>query len=410
MTPSPTLQKRIESIDVLRGFALFGIALVHMVEQYYAGQPPQAVMEATPSTVGDQIAQGFVGLLIMGKFYMIFSFLFGLSFFIQLSKDNEQRKFLLKFSWRLLILFAIGMIHHLHYRGDILTIYAMLGFGLLVFYRLPDRWLLIISLLLVFNIPALATRAVQLFLSVESNPFDVEQDVLMAYYQAVKSGTYLEIIKANFEAFAYKMSFQVWSGRLYITLGLFLLGLYVGRKRFFENIAGHRLLLRKCIRYSLVTIGVSILISLVIFGGSQAAGIGIPAPVGMLIGGFFYDLFNAALGLIYLCGILLLFEKEKWKALLLVLFPVGRMGLTTYLMQALFGTLIFFSYGLGLLNELGALYCLFLGLLLFVLQILFAHYWFRYFAFGPVEWLWRSLTHFRVERIAHPTRSHLPVS
>ena len=104
--------------------------------------------------MADQIVSGFIGMFIQGKFYMIFSFLFGLSFYLQLSKSDGSASFVTRFFWRLLILFGIGFIHHLHYRGDILTIYAILGVVLLVTYRLPDKYLLIIAVLLVLDVPA----------------------------------------------------------------------------------------------------------------------------------------------------------------------------------------------------------------------------------------------------------------
>src|SRR5688572_1597891 len=124
---------RIEAIDVLRGFTLFGIIIVHLVEQYYAGMWPQQYAEATTQTLPDKITSGLVAFFIIGKFYMIFSFLFGLSFFIQFSKSDSEKNFAGQFAWRLTTLFIIGFFHHLHYRGDILTIYALLGFGLLLF-------------------------------------------------------------------------------------------------------------------------------------------------------------------------------------------------------------------------------------------------------------------------------------
>jgi uncharacterized protein len=89
---------------------------------------------------------------------MIFSFLFGMSFFIQLDKSDGSPKFLFRFAWRLMVLFLIGFVHHLHYRGDILTIYAVLGFGLLICYKLPDKFLLMLALLLVLNLPTIITR------------------------------------------------------------------------------------------------------------------------------------------------------------------------------------------------------------------------------------------------------------
>jgi uncharacterized protein len=97
--------------------------------------------------------------------------------------------------------------------------------------------------------------------------------------------------------------------------------------------------------------------------------------------------------------ILLWLRKEKWQKRLMVFYPVGRMGLTTYLMQTVFGTLIYFSFGLSMLNEFGSLVAFGLALVLFALQIVFARYWFTYFTYGPVEWLWRNLTYLKVHPI-----------
>ncbi|HNB62516.1 MAG TPA: heparan-alpha-glucosaminide N-acetyltransferase domain-containing protein, partial [Saprospiraceae bacterium] len=122
----PIEQDRIEVIDVLRGFTLFGIALVHFTEQFYAGMPPEGHNIAGTAVI-DQVVSGIVGIFIQGKFFMIFSFLFGMSFFIQLSKTHGSSGFVLRFLWRLIVLFGIGLLHQIHYRGDILTIYAILG-------------------------------------------------------------------------------------------------------------------------------------------------------------------------------------------------------------------------------------------------------------------------------------------
>lgn len=136
---------RIAVIDVLRGFTLLGIILVHFTEQYYAGQAPKSHENFTNHIVSDQIVSFIIGLLISGKFFMIFSFLFGLSFFIQFHRSEQQGSFVIRFAWRLLVLFGIGLIHSLHYRGDILTIYAVLGLILLICYKLPDKILLIVA-------------------------------------------------------------------------------------------------------------------------------------------------------------------------------------------------------------------------------------------------------------------------
>jgi uncharacterized protein len=393
--------KRIESIDILRGFALLGIILVHMVEQYYAGPMPQEFASLSTQSIADNIASGFVGIFIIGKFYMIFSFLFGVSFYIQFSKSDSDKSFLVRFVWRLALLFAIGFIHHLHYRGDILTIYAMIGVGLLLFYRLPDKYLLWLAVLLVLNIPTVVTRGVQLFLPEGgNNPFgEPDQAAWLTYYNTVKSGAYADILKANYYEFWTKMNFQVISGRLYITFGLFLLGIYAGRKNFFQ-LANEKISMLKDFRfYAWMGIVFAVVTALLFFGGVHLFEIKIPEAANFLIGGFLYDLMNACLATIYVMWILLWLQKEKWQRRLAVFYPVGRMGLTTYLMQAVFGTLIYFSFGLSMLNEFGSLVAFCLALVLFVIQIVFARYWFRYFSYGPVEWVWRNLTYLKIHPI-----------
>src|SRR5579859_7920124 len=207
---------RIEIIDILRGFALLGIIIVHFTEQYYAGQPPASHERLGSSGIADGIVQGFSGIFVQGKFFMIFSFLFGLSFFIQLDKSSGSPSFLLRFAWRLIVLFAIGFLHHLHYRGDILTIYAVLGFGLLLFYRLPDKALLILALFLVFNIPSLGVRLYEGVYGNGGNPFgSSDQKQLQQYFETLKSGSYFNILNANLHEFKFKFDFQVASGRIY---------------------------------------------------------------------------------------------------------------------------------------------------------------------------------------------------
>lgn len=390
-----TRKSRIEIIDVLRGFALLGIILVHFTEQYYAGQPPKIHQNYGAHHLADNIVSAVIGIFISGKFYMIFSFLFGMSFFLQLDKSDGSWKFNIRFAWRLVVLFLIGFIHHLHYRGDILTIYALLGFGLLISYKLPDKILLIVALLLVMDMPAVATRTVEVIFpsSSAASFFNPDQKALETYYNTLKSGTYLEILRANFYEFKGKFDMQIVSGRLYITLGLFLLGLYAGRQRVFENPA----YFKKLIRYGLWT-----LLGCVVFAGMLAAIIFIikvemTQSLQFLLGGSVYDVFNAALAAIYVGIVVTLFQKEKWRARLMNFYELGRMGLTTYLTQALIGTTLLFSFGFDLLGDYGAIVWTLTALIVFAFQILFSKWWLTRFQYGPVEWLWRSLTYFKLQ-------------
>lgn len=401
------LKDRIEIIDILRGFALLGIIMVHFTEQYYAGQPPEAYSDLNAKNLADQIVLGLVGLLIQGKFFMIFSFLFGLSFFIQFDKSDSSSGFVLRFAWRLIVLFAIGFLHHLHYRGDILTIYAILGFTLLLAYKLPDNVLLILALLLVANIPSLGVRLYDSIAGTSGNPFNADQKELLAYYDTLKLGSYWSILKANFYEFAFKFNFQIFSGRIYITTGLFLLGLYAGRKKFFEKWHEQILSVKKLLKNSLWTILGCIVFSAVVFGGAQLAKIEMNQNLQWAVGGLVFDIFNACLATFYITGILLLYQKEKWQSRLMQFYALGRMGLTTYLMQTFFGALIFFSIGLAQLGDLGALICLFIGLVIFVIQIYFSKWWLSKFRFGFFEWLWRSATYLKVQPFIKKTEMSL---
>jgi uncharacterized protein len=386
---------RIKIIDILRGFALLGIIIVHFTEQYYAGQAPEIHQDMMVKNLGDQIVMGIVGILVQGKFFMIFSFLFGLSFFIQLDKSDGSSAFVLRFAWRLMVLFLIGMLHHLHYRGDILTIYAVLGFALLLVYKLPDKALLILALMLVANLPSVGVRLYEAVMGVTNEMFNADQKEMLAYYDTVKTGSYFAILKANLYEFVTKFEFQVFSGRIYITTGLFLLGLYVGRKKFFERWEEHTPLIKRLLKTSLWTILGCVLFTVAFFGGMQAAKIEMSQSLQYAIGGLAFDIFNACLATFYVTGVILLYRKEKWQRRLMSFYALGRMGLTTYLMQSFFGVLIFFSIGLGWLGDYGALVCLAIGLGIFVIQIYFSQWWLSRFRYGFFEWLWRSATYFK---------------
>lgn len=394
------IQSRIQIIDVLRGFTLLGIIMVHFSEQYYAGAHPESHMNFEIKFLGDQIMQGFIGFFISGKFFMIFSFLFGLSFFIQLNKSDSNIKFFGWFFWRLVILGAIGFVHHLHYRGDILTIYAMLGLGLLICYKLPDKFLLILGLALTINLPSVFVRGVEFLTHPETkveNLFSGKNEDNEKYFETVKSGSYLRVLKANLNEFEFKHQFQIVSGRIYITMGLFLLGLYAGRKRVFERWQENLPQFKKFLKRSLWMILGLILFAAVFFGGAEVAKINLPELLAWAVGGLVVDIFNLCLAIVYVTGIALLFNKEKWHGRFMHFYAVGRMGLTTYLMQTFFGVLLFFGIGFGLLGEMGVLVSVAIGIVIFIGQIYFSKWWIARFRYGPVEWVWRSATYLKVQ-------------
>lgn len=404
--PAIQVKERIQILDVLRGFALFGILFAHLSNEFSAGMLPQHVYEKIMNEPANMVVMVISNVFVQGKFYTIFSFLFGLSFALQVGSAQEKGgRFLGKYAWRLVVLGMIGTIHHLHWRGDILTIYVVLGFIMLLFRNIPDKPLLLISLLLLLNLP---TRITNLYETLTAHPTSDNPPAEQAnkqreaeaekYYDLIKNGSYTETIKANFKAFKDKSAFQVMSGRIYMTLGFFLLGLFAGRRKLFEHLSSTKPLFKKIFKYTGLGTLALIALACTLFLTPLMR----DNPYANLIGGLIFDTGSNALSLFYIAGVTLLFTRQRWANRLSYLAPVGKLALTSYLVQTVFGLLIFQGYGLNLFAEIGVAAATALTLPIFFLQVVFSRWWLSRYQYGPVEWLWRSLTYFQLQPLARP--------
>jgi uncharacterized protein len=398
-----TTYSRIEVIDSLRGFALLGIIITHCANQYLAGPTPPSAGTLNLFSQFDTILGQVLGYLTFGKFFTIFSFLFGLSFAIQMDSASQMgRSFVGRTLWRLAILFFIGFIHSMFYSGDILRIYAFLGFFLILFRNANNRILVIVGLLLVFNAPLFINRLSSQFApphtkeQIEAEKAGGQAFMKMAEkgYKIKQSGSLAEVVDMNFKGgLMGTLSFQIFTGRLFITLGLFLLGLWAGRKKLFVDNPKNRNFFNDLFRWSLIIALISTL-PIILMGGISIME-SLKGWMGF-IKATLADVHQISLSAFYLSGITILFWKSK-SIFLQNLVPVGRMGLTTYLMGTAFGVITFLGYGFGQLGHLGLTVSVGLGILFFTLQIPFSKWWLSKFHFGPVEWLWRSLTYLKVQ-------------
>jgi uncharacterized protein len=397
-TPLSATSERIVVVDVLRAFALFGIIVNHFAIAFLAGPQPK------PNYIVFSALDGFVNeavrLLTFGKFFAIFSFLFGLSFAIQLqSADRKGASFSGRFAWRLMILLLIGYVHGLFFSGDILLIYAVLGLLLIPVQNLKTRTLAVVALLLIFNVPG-----VVMGLATTSRPATIEQQQaaragqaqfmqgVQRAYQIKKSGTVSELVQMNArETLSNKLRFQIFTGRLWITYGLFLLGICAGRMQLFRESEAHRALWRRVLLWS----GSVALITTVIAALSGPVMRAQTTQEVWIV--FSFSVQQASLAAFFVAAITLWFWKHPSGRLLPKLAPLGKMGLTTYLMQSVFGVLVFLGIGLGLMGELGTAACVGLGIMFFSAQIFIARWWLSHFKLGPIEWLWRSLTYFKIQ-------------
>lgn len=394
-----TKTSRIEIIDALRGLALAGIFICHMTENYIGTAAPENFNNAVHLGIVDTIIDGLVFFFLRGKFIALFSFLFGLSFFIQMDKGAKSGKpFGGRFFWRLVILLAIGYVHSLFYRGDILTIYAFLGLFLIPFYKMGSKWLLAIAALLFLGLP----RYLVYFLigtdSIWGGQVDMSPTApwVLEYYDILKHGNLIDVFKANaVDGHTGKADYQFSIfGRGYFTFAFFLIGLYLGRIGFFQQFRAHKKWMNKVLIWS----GVILVAS---FGILAAAFSQVGPDAGMdswyaMVGLSALDIANMAQTFLWIAIFTLLYIKAKPERWLSKLAPYGRMALTNYVLQSVVGTFLLYGWGIGLLGELRQLYTFLLALALIVLQVWLSKLWLIRFNYGPLEWIWRSLTFFKI--------------
>jgi uncharacterized protein len=401
VTPMPP-GSRINAIDSVRGFALAGIVLAHMVEQYIGAMPPQDLVDVFTATTLDKIIQGLMYALVVGKFFTLFSFLFGLSFFIQMDRAASRgADFRGRFIWRLAILLAIGFVHSLFYRGDILSIYAPLGVLLVFFYNVRSTLLLGLAAILILGAGRYVIFAIYGGDTVlpygDPTP---ELPYNAAYFEALRHGSLWDVFKSNavYGHFT-KMEFQVgYFGRWYLTFAFFLVGLWAGRTGLFVHLDELRGSLKKTLWIAIACTFTFLALTFALFSYSMA---GAEEPQFENWGSMFaltaFDLFNVSLSIIYLCGFLLIFRRPAGGRRLGVLAPYGRTALSNYVMQTLIGTFILFNWGLGYIGKVSNTQTFCIAFAIIALQVVLSGWWLKYFRFGPLEWLWRSGTYLKCQ-------------
>jgi uncharacterized protein len=390
-----SLQERIEILDVLRGLAVCGILIGNM--QWFSGygMMPPALARQTP--FADQITHFLVHFFVEGKFYSIFSFLFGFGFALQIGRAEERGDLKASlFKRRLFWLLVIGLLHaYLLWAGDILSIYALMGFLLILFRKKTNGALLKWAFALMV-IPIL-TYILLYILFVAFVPPEslaaLDAAKINMWNNAVKTvpqSSYLQILTGyNLNYIVGRYASLILEMRLPKILAMFLLGFYAYRRGFFQNLSNHQPFIRRVLRYGLI-LGLVGNVAFAALAGAEA--VIPPSPAG-IAGVVAYAFGVPALALFFIALVATLWQKAAWREALAFLAPVGRMALTNYLLQTVICVLIFYGYGFGQFGRFGARAATLIALAIFLFQVLMSAMWLKYFSYGPMEWIWRQLTY-----------------
>lgn len=389
MTGPTTERQRHVILDALRGLALMGIALANFPEfalWTFLSSEQQAAM---PTAYIDEIVRFLQYLVVDGKFYSIFSILFGIGFSLIMERHGLRL-----FVRRMLILVIIGFLHLMFiWSGDILLLYAVGGLLLTLMIGLSDKSLFILALSLIM-IP------VGLDALIEFGDFDFPEPFYQAWWNKAEA---LGINEANFASWlrdansygqmfafliqgAYERLWEFVEGhRLPKVVGLFILGYLASKHRLYARLQD--LPLWKALYWS-VSIGLP---TSLLYAWSATSG----HPWGLTVHSLLYAVSVIPLAIVFIIGICLLYLQSPKSVVFRWLAAPGRMALSCYISHSLIGVLLFYGLGFGLGTSLGLVYIELVALVVFFIQIIVCRIWLNYFRFGPLEWLWRMLTYGR---------------
>jgi uncharacterized protein len=358
-----THRERILALDVLRGFAMFGVLIAYTM--WSLGTAPDESWSALDKGLGY-----LVNFFVDGKFYTILATLFGFGFSIQLGRAANDATAVDLYCRRLAVLAGIGLAHALLLRnGDILLPYALTGFVMIPFRKASDRTILIAAFI-AFLIPAAAGIAVKtLGIPIPERP-------------QLENAPYL-VENAAWVRYWYQTAIFTWP----TNLTLFLFGLLFGRHRVLQKVADRP-------RTLLTIIACGLAAGTAFFFVDRALVHARWASIGSLTG-LIFTLHCWGMSSTYAAALLLALRSPAGTRILMPLSAIGRMALTNYLSQA--AIIVPLCLAFGWFDHFTPTRSLALALLLFVcVQLPFSLVWLRHFEFGPAEWFWRTLTYGRM--------------
>jgi uncharacterized protein len=401
MSPAPTPSSaRLPVLDATRGLALLGIFTLNLAPfSGFIYMKPEE-MAALPTAAVDLPAALLILWLGYGKFYSLFSLLFGIGFALQIeSAARAGDEGLRRFRRRLLVLLAIGFVHLTFiWEGDILALYALVGFALIPLRRLSQRGLIVTAAVL------LALPVVEQALIVVSHgaldpgapllEIGKRWQIAMGFgagaepYPVLKYASLTEAVRFQLSGIWFRYADLLTTGRPFKVLAMFLLGLWVGRSGLLRDVEPWVPLLRR-VRLVCLAVGLPAALVQALMEVAQ----GPPDSPLRILGSAAYALGVAPLAVAYASHLALLWRRPVWRDRLAWAIPAGRMALTGYLTQTVIGIALFYGIGLGLMGTAGPVTWPLIAGVVVTLQAAASWWWLGRFPFGPMEWLWRRATY-----------------
>lgn len=429
-SPAPvTKADRLQTIDIIRGFALLGILLMN-IPGFGIDNSIYYQLFTHPNSGADSVAFTTMMVLFEGTMRGLFSMLFGAGMI--LFTMNKQEKsggatvaeyYYRRLLW--LVLFGVFNAFVLLWFGDILYFYGLCGMLLYVFRKTKPGWLIVLGMVCI-GISAIRvivnynetrekraayleavqaekakkklspeqTGAKNAWVETEKNrkPDPERTKKNVRKMQSNYSTIFTYFIPRNADDETWWLYLGLWDMlcMMFIGMGLFGLG-------FFSNqVRGSTYLMGLLVGY-----GIGIPISWLYFKG-------VGQSVAMPSWGVYVDAYRAPHWLLYdvkrvflsvghASLLMLVYRSRLLPWLMRALANVGQMAFTNYLMQSIICTLYFYGYGLGNYNQLRFHQLYYVVGSVWLFQLVFSGIWLRYFRFGPFEWLWRSLTYWKFQ-------------
>lgn len=396
ISPSP-VKKRFISLDAIRGFAILGIILANYPEfSLWTFKSAEETAQLSGSGL-DGVIRWLQYIFIDGKFYTLFSLLFGIGFSIILNNNKEKGiNGNTIFFRRMVVLLIIGFMHlMILWSGDILMLYALMGMMLLLFTSLPDKKILtfagIFLCLPVISDLVCSVAGISLSAPIHSAwlrkaaEFGITEDTMDTYL--MNSESYSDVQNFLVQGSIERMYEFVDSHRYFKVLGLFLIGFVLGRRKIFMDLEGNKELLIKTAKIGL---GAGLPLSL-IYAAHAMNGY----PIGGVFHSFLYlvSVYPTGFGYAALFCLLFLRSQDAW--IWKFFAKPGRMACSNYIGQSLFGILIFYGAWLGLGRSSSLVTTELIAIAVYCFQAGFSALWLKFFRFGPLEWVWRMLTYKR---------------